>query len=533
MMAAWLTVVSALFTLSTVHSFVPSHKKLSATAYSRWFRSSRSFLHSKQAPEQELLDYDWKTQWYALTFNSYIPNPSESAEAVPAAVFGHPLVLWRSEDDGEVHCADDVCPHRSAALSEGRLRDGNLECLYHGWEFESKGQCVRIPQLEKGAEIPKRACLKMRPCVIVEGLVWAWMGDEAPTTEPPRQNDGLDDWTGEKKGCFVNDVQIDLPYDHSYLAENLIDPAHVAISHDRTQGGDVRENAQPYEMILDKDSISSQGFTGKFRYADKENATWINLKFEAPGIIRQTGNPRGKIQFGAALHCMPLALGRSRLLFRAYFGGLPWLATRIIASKPTWQRNLNSCKILEQDVGLITTQEDHFSRTNHTLNDDFLLLKSSDVFVGAYRNWMDRVGHGMPWFQGLATQSRNVNNHLSGFQLPPSLDPANHRSSGQDVVETRYHRHVMHCPATRKALANVQLLKKVCFICSVAVITATAGLAPTISSPSNILVKRLVSFGLVPAIPVFCIATALLRKLESHFFVSFKRKDQLRRENGV
>jgi hypothetical protein len=212
---------------------------------------------------------------------------------------------------------------------------------------------------------------------------------------------------------------------------------------------------------------------------------------------------------------------------------LPWLATRIIASKPTSQRNLNSCKILEQDVGLITTQEDHFSRTNHTLNDDFLLLKSSDVFVGAYRNWMDRVGHGMPWFQGLATQSRNVNNHLSGFQLPPSLDPANHRSSGQDVVETRYHRHVMHCPATRKALANVQLLKKVCFICSVAVITATAGLAPTISSSSNILVKRLVSFGLVPAIPVFCIATAMLRKLESHFFVSFKRKDQLRRENGV
>ena len=341
-MAALLTLV-ALLTLTTVHSFVPSHRAPLLHHFLLCFVPPAPSLHSKQAHlKKSLLDYDWKNQWYALTFNSYIPNPSESAEAVPAAVFGHPLVLWRSEDDGEVHCADDVCPHRSAALSEGRLRDGNLECLYHGWEFESKGQCVRIPQLESGAEIPKRACLKMRPVKLRK--VWYGRGWEMRRQRQShrRQNDGLDDWTGEKKGFFVNDVQIDLPYDHSYLAENLIDPAHVAISHDRTQGGDVRENAQPYEMILDQDSISSQGFTGKFRYADKENATWINLKFEAPGIIRQTGNPRGKIQFGAALHCMPLALGRSRLLFRAYFGGLPWLATRIIASKPTWQRNLNS-----------------------------------------------------------------------------------------------------------------------------------------------------------------------------------------------
>lgn len=30
----------------------------------------------------------------------------------------------------------------------------------------------------------------------------------------------------------------------------------------------------------------------------------------------------------------------------------------LINIKPMWLRNLNSCKILEQDVGLITTQED-------------------------------------------------------------------------------------------------------------------------------------------------------------------------------
>jgi hypothetical protein len=74
------------------------------------------------------LDYNWKDQWYALTYADYVPNPSESAETVPAAVFGNPLVLWRSQDKGILHCADDACPHRRAALTEGRVRDGKLEC---------------------------------------------------------------------------------------------------------------------------------------------------------------------------------------------------------------------------------------------------------------------------------------------------------------------------------------------------------------------------------------------------------------------
>lgn len=25
--------------------------------------------------------------------------------------------------------------------------DGKLECLYHGWQFEGSGKCVKIPQV--------------------------------------------------------------------------------------------------------------------------------------------------------------------------------------------------------------------------------------------------------------------------------------------------------------------------------------------------------------------------------------------------
>lgn len=470
-------------------------------------------------------------------FASYVPNPSASAEVVPAAVFGRPLVLWRSTDNGPIYCADDLCPHRAAALSEGRLRDGKIECYYHGWQFsgQDKGACTFIPQLSsKASSIPKRACLRMRPCRVVEGIVWAWMGDddsEEPTKEPPRQDHELDEQTGQRPGCILNDFQIDLPYDWSYLVENLIDPAHIPISHDRTPGGGKRENAEPYEMVVDPTSMNSQGFTGRYRVESKmPDGPWTEVRFDAPGVVRQIGT-QPKIVFGAALHCMPLALGRSRLLFRAYFGGIPWFLKLMVLSKPKFLRNLNSCKILEQDVGLITTQEDHFARNpERSLEDDFLLLGSSDALLAAYRRWMDSVGHGMPWFQGLATRSSNVANHLSGHELPPSLHAAYHRSSGQDNVETRYHRHVMHCPTTRKALERVQSFKTLSLVTSIGAATVAAGIVPM--APFSTRLARILFRACVVSMPVFAAAFLGLQRLERAFFTSFKRKDQMRKEKG-
>jgi nitrite reductase/ring-hydroxylating ferredoxin subunit len=469
-------------------------------------------------------------------------------------VFGHPLVLWRSVD-GTINCADDVCPHRQAALSEGRVRDGKIECYYHGWQFQGHertsaddepgpepGSCTFIPQLSKNAKIPQRACLSMKECRIVEGIVWVWMGETTPTKPVPTQGDGLDPVTGKKEGFIVNDFQIDLPYDHSFLVENLLDPAHIPISHDRTPGGGRREKAEAYDMIVDTTSMSSNGFTGRYRLESQveKDDPYVDVQYEAPGIIRQQGRPGGKnstITFGAALHCMPLGLGRSRLLFRAYFGGLPPVLSLILRSKPKFLRNLNSCKILEQDAGLITTQEDYYKRNpDRRLQDDFLILQTSDLFIKAYRQWLDKVGHGMPWFQGLATKSDNVDNHLSGLEIPPALDPMFHRAGNH--LETRYHRHVMHCPTTRNALKRVQSWKRIMIGVAVGSITMSCGLAASIVS-SNMLSTKIFSLTvstlkiLVPLIPLSSIIVAGLNRLEESFFVSFKRKEQLQTETGL
>ena len=60
------------------------------------------------------------------------------------ALLDTPIVLWRSPD-GTLHAARDQCPHRGAALSLGQVRDDTLMCPYHGWVYDSGGQCIRQP----------------------------------------------------------------------------------------------------------------------------------------------------------------------------------------------------------------------------------------------------------------------------------------------------------------------------------------------------------------------------------------------------
>jgi Pheophorbide a oxygenase len=142
--------------------------------------------------------------------------------------------------------------------------------------------------------------------------------------------------------------------------ENLLDPAHIPISHHATEGGGDKKNAKPLHFDIDTASISTQGFNATIQNFGKKPSQY---SFEAPCVIRvrseavneKTGKPG--LVFGAALHCMPLGQGKSRLLFMTYARRMPGAIKLIASLKPMWLRNLNSCKVLEQDVGMICSQE--------------------------------------------------------------------------------------------------------------------------------------------------------------------------------
>ena len=58
-----------------------------------------------------------------------------------------PLVLGRDEA-GRPFALRDACPHRGMPLHCGNFDGKNVECSYHGWQFDAHtGQCQLIPSL--------------------------------------------------------------------------------------------------------------------------------------------------------------------------------------------------------------------------------------------------------------------------------------------------------------------------------------------------------------------------------------------------
>lgn len=100
-------------------------------------------------------------------------------------MFGHPIALFRVAS-GQVGAFADRCPHRNVPLSAGRVRDGALQCAYHGWRFAPDGRCVHIPALDGD---PDRAAHRASTHAVREqqGFVWVWgVPGEEPDTDPYR-----------------------------------------------------------------------------------------------------------------------------------------------------------------------------------------------------------------------------------------------------------------------------------------------------------------------------------------------------------
>ena len=87
---------------------------------------------------------------------------------------GTPLVLYRQPDRTPAALLD-ICPHRFAALSDGQIKDGNLQCPYHGLEFDGTGRCVR--NLHSNGARPAAFAVRSCPVVQRDDLIWVWTGN--------------------------------------------------------------------------------------------------------------------------------------------------------------------------------------------------------------------------------------------------------------------------------------------------------------------------------------------------------------------
>ncbi|CAN1810407.1 Protochlorophyllide-dependent translocon component 52, chloroplastic [Linum perenne] len=175
--------------------------------------------------------FDWYSQWYPVMpecdLDKRVPHGKK--------VLGIDVVVWWDKKQNAWKVFDDMCPHRLAPLSEGRIDEsGRLQCVYHGWCFDGSGSCKLIPQAPVDGppvHTNKRACVAAYPTIVQYGIVWFW-----PNSDPQYKN-----IYEKKKPPFIPELDDpsftkvlgvrDFPYGYDVLIENLMDPAHAPYAH--------------------------------------------------------------------------------------------------------------------------------------------------------------------------------------------------------------------------------------------------------------------------------------------------------------
>ena len=105
------------------------------------------------------------------------------APPVPLRILSEELVLFR-DDQGRIGLLDLHCSHRGSDLSYGRIEDGGLRCLYHGWLYDIHGNCLEQPNEPPGRGFQDKIHHPAYPCQEKAGVIFAYFGPGEPPLLP-------------------------------------------------------------------------------------------------------------------------------------------------------------------------------------------------------------------------------------------------------------------------------------------------------------------------------------------------------------
>jgi len=100
------------------------------------------------------------------------------------ALLGEKLIAFR-DSSGEIGIFDHRCPHRCASLFFGRNEEGGLRCAYHGWKFDTAGNCLDMPNLLNGEDHRHKVKARAYKAAERNGLVYVYMGERAEAPPLP------------------------------------------------------------------------------------------------------------------------------------------------------------------------------------------------------------------------------------------------------------------------------------------------------------------------------------------------------------
>ena len=120
----------------------------------------------------------FKNFWWPLEFSHELQTQPRRVKALE-----QDFVVYRTAS-GQAQVMSDLCVHRGGAMSDGWVEGNCLVCPYHGWQYDTQGQCVKIPANQPNTPISKKARVDAYPTQEKYGFIWAFLGD-LPANERP------------------------------------------------------------------------------------------------------------------------------------------------------------------------------------------------------------------------------------------------------------------------------------------------------------------------------------------------------------
>lgn len=185
-----------------------------------------SVIAAAQNAAKRLADRDTPfvmNDWYVAAFGEEIKD-----KLLARTLLGRRLVFYRASD-GRVVALDDRCPHRSMPLSAGTLEQDTIVCAYHGFRFNTEGDCIEVPSQ---ASCPQNIGTKAYRTHERGAVVWIWMGEaeQADLSKLPSQ-----DWMADPAWARSQGY-LGLQANYVRLHENLLDLTHLSFLHAKSFG---------------------------------------------------------------------------------------------------------------------------------------------------------------------------------------------------------------------------------------------------------------------------------------------------------
>jgi phthalate 4,5-dioxygenase oxygenase subunit len=195
------------------------------------------------APAGELL----RRYWQPVALSEELPS---GGAPLPVKILGEDLVLFR-DSQGRPGLLGIHCSHRGTNLSYGRVEDGGLRCLYHGWLYDISGRCLEQPGEPGCGEHRDAIHHPAYPCEEKGGAIFTYLGPGKAPLVPDYEFLSV-----PPDNRFVAKIYHECNYQQAN--EGNIDPVHLSYLHrffevrpDRYTG--VRNTEESHYSLVERD----------------------------------------------------------------------------------------------------------------------------------------------------------------------------------------------------------------------------------------------------------------------------------------